>query len=117
MRFVVHEHWARRHHFDFRLEMDSVLKSWAVPKGLPTEKGVKRLAVQVEDHALSYIDFEGSIEEGYGKGAVRIFDKGDFELQERAISKLVFTLKGALLKGQYILMHWKDKNWLVFKTR
>lgn len=112
----MHEHWARRHHFDFRLEMEGVLKSWAVPKGLPTEKGIKRLAVQVDDHELSYIDFEGTIEEGYGRGTVKIFDKGEYELQEGTESKLVFTLKGSLLRGQYILMHWKDNNWLIFKT-
>ena len=115
MRFVVHEHWARRHHFDFRLELDGVLKSWAVPKGLPTERGIKRLAVRVEDHALSYIDFEGIIEEGYGKGTVKIFDRGEYELREKAEKKIVFVLRGETLKGEYVLMHWKDKNWLIFK--
>ncbi len=116
MRFVVHEHWARSHHFDFRLEMDGVLKSWAVPKGIPQKKGERRLAVQVEDHELSYIDFEGDIGEGYGKGKVRIFDKGEYELEDRKDKKIVFALKGSVLKGRYTILHWKDRNWLIFKT-
>ena len=115
MRFVVHEHWARRHHFDFRLEMDGALRSWAVPKGVPTTPGEKRLAVSVEDHALSYIDFEGRIEEGYGKGDVRIFDRGEYELEERGPRKLVFVLGGSILNGRYVLIHWKENDWLMLK--
>ncbi|MCK5547752.1 MAG: hypothetical protein KAI64_01970, partial [Thermoplasmata archaeon] len=91
-------------------------KSWAVPKGPPLEKGIRRLAVEVEDHELSYIDFEGDIEEGYGKGSVKIFDRGEYELLERKDKKLMFALKGSKLKGPYVLLHWKDKNWLIFKT-
>jgi bifunctional non-homologous end joining protein LigD len=116
LRFVVQEHWARSHHFDFRLEMDGVLKSWAVPKGVPERSGERRLAVRVEDHELSYIDFEGEIDEGYGKGKVKVFDKGEYELHDRKEKKMVFTLKGSVLKGRYTILHWKEKNWLIFKT-
>jgi bifunctional non-homologous end joining protein LigD len=116
LRFVVQEHWATTHHFDFRLEMDGVLKSWAVPKGLPEKRGEKRLAVQVDDHELSYIDFEGEIEEGYGKGRVKIYDSGEYELHDKKDKKLVFTLNGSILKDKYRLLHWKEKNWLIFKS-
>jgi DNA ligase D-like protein (predicted 3'-phosphoesterase) len=115
-RFVVQEHHARRLHWDFRLELDGVLKSWAVPKGIPEEPGVKRLAVPVDDHALDYIDFEGEIPEGqYGAGQVRIWDSGTYTLTERGSGKLHFTLSGSRLSGDYILTEMKDGQWLIFK--
>ena len=117
-RFVIQEHWASNHHFDFRLEVEGVLKSWAVPKGVPEKEGVKRLAIQTEDHPVDYIDFEGEIPEGqYGAGKVKIFDKGKFELIEKTKGKMVFFLKGEELKGEYALIKMKESNqWLIFKT-
>lgn len=117
--FVVHEHWASRHHFDLRLEMDGVLKSWAVPKEPPKEEGVKRLAVQVEDHPFEYKDFQGTIPEGqYGAGKVEIWDKGDYVLEEKTKNKIIFNLKGKKLKGGYSLILFRPpKNWLLFKNK
>ena len=119
-RFVVHEHWASHHHFDFRLEMDGVLKSWAIPKGPPQDTGVKRLAVQVEDHPLDYADFEGTIPEGeYGAGEVEIWDRGAYTLKERTARKIRFALNGARLSGEYEFILMKVEKgigqWLLFK--
>ena len=119
-RFVVQRHDASRLHWDFRLEMDGVLKSWAVPKEPPTRPGLRRLAVAVEDHDLDYIDFEGVIPEGeYGAGTVEIWDEGDFELESRGPDKLVFELRGEKMRGRYTLVHFTEKaeNWLLFKSR
>lgn len=116
-RFVVQEHHARRLHWDFRLEMDGVLKSWAVPKGVPTELGVKRLAMQVDDHPLSYFDFEGNIPEGqYGAGTVKLWDKGLYVLTVREPRKIHILLKGRKLEGDYRLINFKDRNWLIYRV-
>ncbi len=116
-RFMVQEHHARRLHWDFRLEMDGVLKSWAVPKGVPTEIGVKRLAVQVDDHPLSYFDFEGNIPEGqYGAGSVKVWDKGRYVLLLRETRKLHILLKGKKLEGDYRLINFQKQNWLIFRV-
>jgi bifunctional non-homologous end joining protein LigD len=118
-RFVIHKHAATHLHYDFRLEMDNVLKSWAIPKEPPIQPGIKRLAVQVEDHQLSYIDFKGTIPEGeYGAGSVEIWDKGTYTLKSRKDNMIVFTLNGNKLKGDYTLLRFKqDKNWLFFKNK
>ena len=118
-RFVVQEHHASRLHWDFRLEIDGVLASWAVPKGVPVEQGVKRLAVKVEDHDLDYVDFGGEIAEGnYGAGKVYIWDNGTYSLEEKKEDRLVFSLKGKKLSGRYALIKMKGKagEWLLFKT-
>ena len=121
MRFVVHEHKATRLHWDLRLEMEGVLKSWAVPKQLPVKSGIKRLAIQVEDHALGYIDFKGTIPEGqYGAGTVKIWDKGTYLLKERTKDKIEAVFKGKKLKGAYALVRFRKsgrKNWLLMKLR
>ncbi|MDI6799802.1 MAG: DNA polymerase ligase N-terminal domain-containing protein [Actinomycetota bacterium] len=127
-RFVVQEHHASSHHFDFRLELPSevggkdwVLKSWAVPKGLPTGIGVKHLAIEVEDHPVSYIDFEGEIPEGqYGAGKVAIFDSGNFTLLKRDSKEVEVVLGGSILKGRYVLIFTGfqgGKGWLIFKAK
>ncbi len=121
-RFVVHDHYAKKagHHHDFRLEMDGVLKSWAVRKGVPKESGKKVLAVQVEDHPVEYIDFRGEIPEGeYGAGKVEIFDKGNYKLIEKREDKILFELEGEKLKGRYCLikMRGRKNQWLLFKTK
>jgi len=118
-RFVVQEHNASHLHWDFRLELDYVLKSWAVPKEPPVEAGVKRLAVEVPDHDVSYINFEGVIPEGsYGAGTVKIWDSGIFELESRSDEKIVFVLKGKKMIGKYVLLKFAktgEKNWLLFR--
>ncbi len=118
--FVVQRHDARNLHYDFRLEMDGVLKSWAVPKEPPKKSGIKRLAIQTEDHPLSYANFEGEIPEGeYGAGKVEIWDKGTFELRKHEEKEIAVTLHGDELKGDYVLIRTKygkeEKGWLFFK--
>src|ERR671917_71349 len=106
--WVIHQHHARRLHFDLRLEMMNgdvpVLVSWAIPKNLPTRRGKPHLAVHVEDHPFDYGSFEGTIPAGnYGAGDVRIFDSGDYEVVEREAGKVTFRLNGGRLKGVW---HW-----------
>ena len=125
--FVVQRHAARRLHFDFRLEIDGVLKSWAVPKGPPTTPGEKRLAIHVEDHPLEYANFEGQIPQGnYGAGEVRIWDRGHFEVlgPPDAMAQLErgdfkFRLEGEQLHGPYVLVKLRHSErgneWLLIK--
>ena len=127
-RFVVHEHHASRLHYDFRLEIDGVLKSWAVPKGPSMNPADKRLAVMVDDHPLAYGTFEGVIPEGrYGAGPVVIWDVGTFEMLEESSASsqlrqgsLQFSLKGKRLSGVFALVQMKGprttgKEWLLMK--
>ncbi len=121
-KFVVHEHHASHLHFDFRLEMEGVLKSWAVPKGPSMSPKDRRLAIMVDDHALEYGTYEGIIPEGsYGAGAVVIWDDGGFELLRGSIKegRLEFRLKGKKLKGVFAMarMSGKEKEWLLMKKR
>ncbi len=118
--FVVQKHFATHLHYDFRLEINKVLKSWAVPKQPPLKQGVKRLAVQVPDHDLSYATFEGVIPKGsYGAGIVKIWDKGTYKLLEKKKDKIEFFLKGRKMKGKYALVKFKNqkKNWLLLKIK
>jgi bifunctional non-homologous end joining protein LigD len=127
MRFVVHEHHATRLHFDFRLEIGGVLKSWAVPKGPSMNPADKRLAVMVEDHPLEYGDFEGIIPQGhYGAGPVLIWDAGEFKSEEdpeagMSKGKFSFLLEGDKLKGGFSLALMKGrgtgKDWLLIKKK
>lgn len=124
-RFVIHEHHARNLHFDLRLEIGGVLKSWAVPKGVSMNPSEKRLAVAVPDHSINYIGFEGTLAEGtYGAGEVRIWDEGAFETagdaeEDLRKGKLIFSFDGAKLKGEFTLVKmWnQEKNWLIIKSK
>lgn len=132
--FVVQRHAASRLHYDFRLEMEGVLKSWAVPKGPSLNPSDKRLAMMVEDHPYDYKDFEGNIPEGnYGAGQVEIWDSGTYEpsedskisdekemLKQLAEGSLKFILKGKKLKGEFALVKMKNAEnnaWLLIKHK
>jgi bifunctional non-homologous end joining protein LigD len=127
-RFVIQKHAARRLHYDFRLEMEGVLKSWALPKGLPWKRGEKHLAVEVEDHPIEYEDFEGVIPEGqYGGGTVMVWDRGTYyvygeqPLKSLREGKLHLLLDGKKAKGEWTLVRIRgrdgEKNqWLILKT-
>ncbi len=127
MKFVVHEHHSTHLHYDFRLEISGVLKSWAIPKGPSMSPKDKRLAVMVEDHPLEYGEFEGIIPPGqYGAGAVIIWDKGEFqplEDPENGLKKgrLSFSLNGKKLKGNFSLILMKGRGagneWLLIKAQ
>ena len=122
--YVVQEHWASQHHFDFRLERDGVLKSWAIPKALPLKTGEKRLAIAVDDHDLAYAGFEGEITEGYGRGMVRIWDKGVYTASKWEEDEILLELRGGKLHGKYALVRVKQgkfaaggDNWLLIKRK
>ena len=115
-RFVVQEHHARSLHWDLRLERDGVLVSWAVPKGIPEDPKRNRLAVHVEDHPLSYIDFAGEIPAGgYGAGSVRIWDEGTYETHKFRDDEVIVTFHGDRVQGKYALFQTKGKNWMIHR--
>jgi bifunctional non-homologous end joining protein LigD len=114
--FVIQEHHARALHWDFRLERDGVLVSWAVPKGLPTDRKVNHLAVQTEDHPLEYASFGGSIPAGeYGGGHVMIWDRGTYETEEWTPDKVKVVLHGSRARGRYVLFRTDPKNWMMHR--
>ncbi len=117
--FVVHEHRARHLHYDLRIERGGVLKSWAVPKGIPEAEGEKHLAVETEDHPLEYLTFEGTIPEGeYGAGTEAIWDTGTYETLEWGEGKIDVIFHGNRLSGRYVLVRFRrpgKKDWLIFK--
>jgi len=134
LRFVVQKHQASQLHYDFRLELDGVLKSWAIPKGPSLDPGDKRLAMMVDDHPLDYRNFEGVLPEGYGAGTVMIWDEGTFvalnqtgraESEEAFRAGLergqfTFILAGEKLKGEFSLVRFEragEKTWLLLKKR
>jgi bifunctional non-homologous end joining protein LigD len=115
-RFVVQEHHARSLHWDLRLERDGVLVSWAVPKGIPDDPKGNRLAVHVEDHPLSYIDFAGEIPSGnYGAGSVRIWDEGIYDCHKFRDDEVIVTFHGDRVQGKYVLFQTKGKNWMIHR--
>src|SRR2546423_14280619 len=127
-RFVIQKHAARRLHYDFRLEMEGVLKSWALPKGLPWKRGEKHLAVEVEDHPIEYEDFEGIIPQGqYGGGTVMVWDRGNYHVYgEQPVKslregKLHLVLDGQKANGEWTLVRIRGRDdtknqWLILKT-
>jgi bifunctional non-homologous end joining protein LigD len=132
LRFVVQKHWARSLHYDFRLEVGTVLVSWAVPKGPSKDSDVKRLAIQVEDHPVDYLLFEGTLPEGeYGAGEVIVWDFGEYEVVGPAGSDAAaalrdgvveFVLYGKKLRGRWTIFRTrmgggKRENWLLQKAR
>ena len=125
--FVIQKHDATRLHYDFRLELDGVLKSWAVPKGIPTTRGEKRLAMHVEDHPMDYGGFEGTIPEGnYGAGTVMLWDRGTYEMvtgrpaDGYRAGKLHIRMSGEKLKGEWTLVRMRGESgkqpWLLIKS-
>ncbi|MFW6383228.1 MAG: DNA polymerase ligase N-terminal domain-containing protein [Nanoarchaeota archaeon] len=114
--FVVQKHFASHLHWDLRIEQGGVLKSWAVPKEPTNEANIKRLAIQTDDHDLSYAGFEGEIpKRHYGAGTVKIWDKGTYKLIDKSDFKLEIELDGKKLNGKFVLVQMKGKQWLLFK--
>ncbi len=124
LKYVIHKHHARNLHWDLRLEMHGVLRSWAVPKEPSMNQGVKRLAIQVEDHELEYGEFEGEIPGGKrGAGKVEIWDRGSYSVIQMEERKIIIHIQGDRLQGPFVLVKTKpregevDRNWLFFRKK
>ena len=116
--FVIQEHHARRLHYDFRLERDGVLVSWAVPKGVPETSGRNHLAVHTEDHPMDYADFAGEIPHGeYGGGTVAIWDRGSYVTEKWRDDEVIVLLDGRRARGRYALIRTGGKNWLMHRMK
>ena len=119
-RFIIQRHQARTLHFDFRLERGGVFKSWALPKGVPTEPGEQRLAIETADHELAFGDFEGTIPPGeYGAGSIEIWDRGEYSEERWDAQHITIVLAGATIRGRYTLVKFArggDKAWLLFRV-
>jgi DNA ligase D-like protein (predicted 3'-phosphoesterase) len=121
--YVIQKHDASHLHYDLRLEEEGVLKSWAIPKLPPQKEGIRRLAVETEDHPMGYEKFEGVIPAGeYGAGTVEIWDQGTYRPEQSLPEKRIFEIQGHKLKGRYALIRLKakypdEKNWLFFKLK
>lgn len=116
LRFVIHEHYARSHHFDLRLERDGVLVSWAVPKGMPTDPARNRLAVRVEDHDLDHIDFVDPTPVDTATGpaiAKSIWDEGRYRVIKWEPTKIVVDLIGGRVNDRFAIFHTNDNQWMV----
>ena len=113
---MIQEHHARRLHWDFRLERDGVLVSWALPRGVPGDPEQNRLAVHTEDHPLDYIDFAGEIPKGqYGGGEVTIWDSGTYEEEKWEPGKVVVSLSGERVRGRYALFRTRGDDWMIHR--
>jgi bifunctional non-homologous end joining protein LigD len=114
-RFVIQEHYARSHHFDLRLEREGVLVSWAVPKGMPTDTKKNRLALRVDDHDMSHLDFEDETPVDGVPGAVAksIWDRGTYDAEQFDDDMVIVAVRGERLGGRYAIFRTGDKNWLV----
>src|SRR6266513_1364137 len=115
-RFVIHEHHARRLHWDLRLERDGVLASWAVPRGVPQDPKDNRLAVRTEDHPLEYLEFQGRIPKGeYGAGEIGIWDRGTYEAEKFRDDEVILTFSGERVRGRYALFQTAGDNWMIHR--
>src|SRR5215204_2327247 len=115
-RFVIQEHYARSHHFDLRWERGDVLVAWAVPNGMPTDPKKNRLAIRVEDHALSHLDYANDTPVGDGAPVkVRIWDRGTYTPHKFGENEVVVTFSGRQITGKYAIFRTDGKNWLVHR--